>query len=353
VLIKVRYSVKDMLLWTRQETFLFLVYALGVTAAIELGGLDYLYVPWAPVAVVGTAVAFIVGFQNNAAYGRIWEARKIWGGVVNESRSFGMKVLDFVTDEHAKDPVSDDELQQHRKTLIYRHMGWLTALRHAMRQPRKWEEFDSHTTNREWSEAACIPERRATLQDDLRRHIPEGECATIEARTNKAAAILNLQSRHLRELKEKGLVWEFAFLELENLLQQLFALQGKSERIKNFPYPRQYATLSFQFVWIFIILVPFAAVPEFAKMGKALAAANPAAADYFVWVAVPFSALISWLFHTMERIGRVGENPFEGTANDVPISTISRGIEIDLHEMLDEDKDEKPLQFPALRDVQM
>lgn len=55
----------------------------------------------------------------------------------------------------------------------------------------------------------------------------------------------------------------------------------------------------------------------------------------------------------MERIGRVGENPFEGSANDVPISTISGGIEIDLRQLLDEDAERIPEQFPEQYHVQM
>jgi len=58
-------------------------------------------------ALIGTAVAFVIGFQNNAAYQRIWEARKIWGGIVNASRTFGMLIQDFLTNEHA-DPRLDE-----------------------------------------------------------------------------------------------------------------------------------------------------------------------------------------------------------------------------------------------------
>ena len=79
----------------------------------------------------------------------------------------------------------------------------------------------------------------------------------------------------------------------------------------------------------------------------------PLISQYFIWAAIPFSVIVSWIFHTMERIGRAGENPFEGTANDVPISTISRGIEIDLRQMLDENDEMIPKQYPVLWDTQM
>ena len=135
-------------------------------------------------------------------------------------------------------------------------------------------------------------------------------------------------------------------MEPENLLDELFSIQGKSERIKNFPYPRQYATLGHLFVWIFLLLLPFGIIPEFAKIGANLEGNFIFLSPYFVWLAIPFCAAVSWVFHTMERIGRVGENPFEGSANDVPISTIARGIEIDLRQMLDEDDESIPVQFP-------
>jgi putative membrane protein len=154
-------------------------------------------------------------------------------------------------------------------------------------------------------------------------------------------------------LKQKGLVWEFSILELENNLEELFTLQGKSERIKNFPYPRQYATIGHYFVWIFILLLPFGVIPEFDKIGDKLMDDFPLISQYFIWAAIPFSVIVSWIFHTMERIGRAGENPFEGTANDVPISTISRGIEIDLRQMLDENDEMIPKQYPVLWDTQM
>ena len=149
------------------------------------------------------------------------------------------------------------------------------------------------------------------------------------------------------------MLWEFSFLDLESVLQEMLELQGKSERIKNFPYPRQYATLSYYFVWIFVLLLPFGIVPEFAKTGTDLLASFPDFGAHFTWVAVPFCTVVSWVFYTMERIGRVGENPFEGSANDVPISTISRNIEIELLHLLGVDESEIPEPFPEQHDVQM
>jgi putative membrane protein len=134
---------------------------------------------------------------------------------------------------------------------------------------------------------------------------------------------LALQSEHLRKLLEQGFIEDFRHMELEKMLIELYNQQGASERIKSFPYPRQYASLNLWFIKIFICLLPFGMLQEFEKIG----------ADY-VWLTIPFAALSGWIFTTMERIGETSENPFEGSANDVPITTISRNIEIDMQEML-------------------
>jgi putative membrane protein len=342
-----------MVLWTRWEIIGFLLFSMMITVLYQVLDFTFLKVPWTPVALIGTAVAFIVGFQNNSAYGRIWEARKIWGGIVNASRTWAMKTKDMISTEYAKDAVNLEDLYASKKAVVYRHIAWLTALRYAMRQPRKWEVFEEHQTNREWSKMIHIPERAIELKDELARYLNAGDLEYTMGKNNKAAAILFLQSGHIRDLKERGIIWEFSFLELENILQELFTLQGKTERIKNFPYPRQYATLSHLFVRIFLVLLPFAIIPEFSRLGESLANNFPMISSYFVWIGVPFCAVVSWVFHTMERIGRVGENPFEGSANDVPISTIARGIEIDLRQLLDEGDESIPEQFAEQYHVQM
>jgi len=353
MLTKVRYSVKDMIIWTRLETIGFLIFSILVVICYKHFEMEFLIVPWTPVALVGTAVAFMVGFQNNSAYGRIWEARKIWGGIVNTSRTWGMKLGDMISNEYASNPISEEELNEEKRKLVYRHIAWLTALRHTMRKTKKWEVFDQHKTNREWINIIYIPEYVTALKYDLMPYLSQEEINHVMSKTNPATALLYSQSKHIKELKEKGYLWEFSFLELENLLETMFTLQGKSERIKNFPYPRQYATLSHFFVWVFLFLLPFGIIPEFVKIGETIAENYALLGKYFVWLSVPFCVAVSWVFHTMQRIGTSGENPFEGTANDVPISTIARGIEIDLREMLGETKEEIPCQFPEHMHVQM
>ncbi|NNG09692.1 MAG: hypothetical protein HKM92_05945 [Arenibacter sp.] len=344
------YRLMDMAKWTRFETILFiLIISIWVSIYYFLD-MHWFRIPWTPMALIGTAVAFVIGFQNNAVYDRIWEARKIWGGIVNTSRTLGVFVQDYLTDEHTGGEVSQETIKNEARVLTYRHIAWMTALRHAMRKSKGWETTSKHKTNQEWG--IRPPEKNISLEEDLKKYLSQTDMEYVMGKDNHQTALLYLQSHHLRKLKEKGIVWEFSFLELQGLIKELFTLQGQTERIKNFPYPRQYATLNHYFMWLLLLLLPMALVPQFIEIGNDMAANYPVLGNLFIWFSIPIYVTVAWIFHTMERIGRTGENPFEGTSNDVPISTISRGIEIDLRQNLGEDKNEIPLQFPVDHGVQ-
>jgi putative membrane protein len=318
------YSIKEFLVWTRREIFFLLVVAVVPTVLYAVAGWKWLAIPWLPIALVGTAVAFIVGFKNNASYERMWEARRAWGGIVNASRAWGILVKDYVTNRHAHTPLQENELRAAHRRLIYRHLAWLTALRFQLREPRDWESMNkAHAA--EYRRKYSVHEQESDLHDELKKFLTDDELRYVEEKKNKAAQIISLQSQRLRELLDLGLIEDFRHMELEKTLVEFYNHQGVCERIKNFPYPRQFATLNLFFVKLFVLMVPFGMLQEFDKLGVRL-----------VWLNIPFSALVSWIFISLEKIGEATENPFEGGANDIPITALSRNIEIDLKEMLDE-----------------
>ncbi len=319
-----KFSIREVVFWTRREIFWFLLIAAVPTLLYDLMGWDFITIPWLPIALVGTAVAFLVGFKNNATYDRLWEARKIWGGIVNTSRTWGIMSKDYVSNSHNPDPVSEEELEAIRKRLIYRHMAWLTALRFQLRQSKPWESIHKKH-NKEYRQLYYVQEQDDPIEPELEKFLTKEEMEKVLKAKNGGTQILALQSQDLRQLMERKLIDDFRHMEMENILKEFFTLQGKCERIKNFPYPRQFATINLYFVWIFIVLVPFGMIQEFQKLG-----------EHFVWLTVPFSAMVAWVFHTMEKIGEATENPFSGGANDVPMTSLSRTIEIDLREMLGE-----------------
>lgn len=349
-----------MTLWTRRNIYKFIIIATIPTIMYAVFNWKFIHLPWLPIALVGSALAFIISFKNNASYGRLWEARKVWGGIVNTSRSFTIMVNDYITNEHAQNKLTELELARIRKELVMRHVAWMTSLRHALRAPKPWEMSSINSSDLEYMKDVKLNERIYSLEEELEGYLSAEEKKYVLSKTNKQAACLNLQSKQLRKLKEKGLIWEFSFLEMESQIVELFTLQGKLERIKNFPYPRQFATLNLYFIWIFILLLPLGIINVFDGIGKEILESYDTAplyveyiANYFVWLSIPFSVIVSWIFHTMERIGEVSENPFEGIANDVPITTMSRGIEIDMRQMIDDDPELIPGPIPEQKGIQM
>lgn len=321
-----RFKLSEVVYWTRRDIYTFIVFSTIVTSLYFFFEIKWLVLPWVAIALIGTATAFIVGFKNTQTYNRLWEARQIWGAIINSSRAWAILVKDTVRTDKK-------EIQE----LIYRHLAWLTALRYQMREPRVWENTELKS-NKEYSRFFKVPEKETPLEEELRKFLSEDEQKYVLSKKNRATQIISLQSAHLKKLRENSRVNEFDFTELEKMLTTLYDHQGRSERIKNFPYPRQFATINTMFTRLFIGLLPFGILQEFAKLSETLGA-------YFVWVTVPCSVVVAWVFHVMDRIGEATENPFEGSANDVPISNICRTIEIDLREMLDE-KDIPPAITP-------
>ena len=357
--IKPEYSIKIILLWIRRYIYFFFLLSIVPVILYDFMGLKWLYLPWLPIGLIGTSLAFITGFKNNASYERLWEARKIYGGIVNASRLLATMVNDFITNEFVKIERTDDDFFKIKKIIIMRHIAWLTSLRYALRTKKPWETTVVRKSDKEQMEMIKVKEQEHTLQEELDGYLNEEEKEFVLNMSNKQTACLNLQSKYFKELKLEGLIDSFRHMEFKNIIGELFTLQGKVERIKNFPYPRQFATLNLFFIWIFMILLPFGLMHEFHEIGLSLAkdentdSINHLIAENFVWMTIPISMIISWVFILMERVGDVSENPFEGTRNDVPITTISRAIEIDIREMIGDDIKNIPNPQPNNGDTEM
>jgi len=301
-----------------------------VTIVHEFFHFSWFNIPWLPVSIIGTAVAFYVGFKNNQAYDRLWEARKIWGAIINSSRAWGATVKNFVGNQFTDKNYSDTELHAIHQKLMYRHIAWLYTLRNQLLIPTSWEHVSQskHIANH----AKNMMERIGVglfkdhiTEEELKFFLPEDEYERLINYKNTATQIIDQQSQHLAELRASDLIDDFRQMELQKLLYDFYVHQGKCERIKKFPLPRQYAGMSIIFVGIFIFLLPFGMVSAFHDLGEAGA-----------WISIPFSVLVAWIYLVMELVGDYSENPFEGLSNDIPMLSLCRVIEIDLREMLGE-----------------
>jgi len=314
------YRLSEFVVWTRREIYILLAWGLVPVGLYQLLGLKWLAIPWTVAGLIGTATAFIVGFKNTQTYNRTVEAQQVWGAILNASRAWAVMSRDFLKN-------GDDARQ-----LVMRHIAWATALRYQLRKPRLWESMHG-SANAEYQAFYSIPEREAPLESELAKYLSADELAYVLAAKNKPTRLLGLQSRALKASYESGAIPINFFVEMEKGIKEFFDYQGKSTRIKNFPYPRQYAIISTIFVRAFCVLLPFGLLKEFDALNLVT---TGWLRGYMIWFVVPFSAVISWMYMALMQVGESTENPFEGNANDVPISQISRMMEIEMRDLLGE-----------------
>jgi ion channel-forming bestrophin family protein len=307
-----KVSLKTVWLFGRKNILKMLILSTIVVSIYHFFNFTILAIPFLPVATIGTAVAFYVGFKNNQAYERLWEARVLWGGISNVSRTLTASFISLV----------DDKAQ--KRDFLNRHIIYINLLRLQLRKTIPW------ATNKEDYHKKLVSASEELKEFDIavaalfekldKKEIFE----KVKHKENIANYTLKVQFSVVTKLKREKLIDDYEHSDLTKLLGELFNLQGNCERIKSTPLFRQYSLFSRMFIELFIFLLPFSLLSEMSKINV-----------YGVWLVIPFSILISWVFMTMEQIGESSENPFDNGSNDTPISAICRNIEIDILEMLD------------------
>ncbi|WP_069266926.1 bestrophin family protein [Paraburkholderia nodosa] len=314
------YKLSEFLYWTRRQIYALAIWGTLPVILFRFCNIEWLSVPLTIVVLLGTATSFIVGFKNVQTYNRAMDAQDIWTGIVSASRRWGQLARDF----------PDDEIVSRR--LIERHLAWLTTLRYSLRSPRVWESMNKGF-NAEYRRHYRVPEWELSLKETLHRYLPASDTALALNAPNAATALLNTQGACLQKLHTAGKLNLSFYLELQRALGDFVALQAKAERLKDFPYPRQYATVSTLFVRFFCLLFPFGLLHEFDKLNDSVSGFMH---GNMIWLVVPCSVAVSWMYTSLEQVGESTENPFEGSANDVPISTLCVQIERELRSLLGE-----------------
>lgn len=244
--------------------------------------------------ILGTVLAFFIGFNNNQAYDRWWEARKIWGSLVNNSRSFAREILTFVN------PKDSPEITQLKHKIIKRHIAFLYSLKIKLRE---------------------------TEDDNLYKYISPEELEELAQHSNQYNGILLLQSEDITHLYNNGHIDGFQLIELNKMLTSFSDDMGKSERIKKTIFPTIYNFYSNYFILIFIYCVTM-------TIGNSIG----------FW-AIIFGTLIGYIFYTIQAIGKMLVNPFDNNNHmGVSLDSITRTIEINLLEMISAPNVPKPIE---------
>jgi putative membrane protein len=255
----------------------------AIAAAYVWAGWKWLALPDIPVSVFGGVIGVIAGFRNASAYARWWEARTIWGGIVNHSRSFAREVLTMIAGP-------EGEADRLRRRLILLQVAWVHALRNHLRGTPPW--------------------------DDLSGLISEEEMQRWKTEPNLPLAIHQRIADLVAGCYASGWIDTIRWASLDRTLSALADCHGASERIKNTPMPRMYDHFIRLFIDIYCVLLPLGMV-------ESLRLLTPVG-----------STLVGFMFLTLDQIGRDLENPFENLPHDIPLSSMSRTIEINLRQLL-------------------
>ncbi len=306
-----------------------LLWAAIVYGLYVVSDLEWMRIPFQPLSVMGIAVSFYVGFKNNSSYDRFWEGRKIWGGIVNESRSWASGVLCYVLPDD-----DSEEAQRIRRELVYRHLAWINALRLQLRSTSRFHDRPARGTRKRLE--AHGEHMRNDWDRELSPFLSKAELEQTHGEVNAATHLVHRNGKQLAGLLTSQRMELFHQVALMDILRMLYTLQGKAERIKKTPFPRQYAEFSRLFTRAYVFFVPFGLLDVFHEH---LPAGVPTLAQ-LPWV-VPYlvaAFIIGWMFLTMEGVGDASEDPFERSMNDVPMNALCRVIERDLRQMLREDE---------------
>ena len=314
------YKFTEFVFWTRRSLYWLIALNVALVTLYQVCGLKWLAVPWSVIFLLGTTVALTAGFKNTQTYNRLWEAQQVWASITGMSRLWGAMARDYVGDDNDA------------RRLVYRHLAWLTALRYQMRDSKAWETFNK-ASNVEYRKHYDVPERERALEAELVKYVSPEEKNRILVATGKPTEVLSLQSEALKTLLDAGRIPTGSFVELQKILREFHDQQAKSERLKNYPYPRQYAIINVIFVRILCLLLPLGMIDLLVPMNEVVGGVF---AGRMAWLAIPLSVLVSWMYASLDQVGESSANPFEGGANDIPISQICTSIEVDLRQLLGE-----------------
>ncbi len=282
-------NLKRMVGYVGLPVLLLLSWDVLIVVAFELLHWQWVGSKSIPLALYGSAIGIVVGFRNNSAYGRWWEARGLWGAIVNNSRSLARQIC---TTMRAHKPEETKVVEAAQREIVYLQIAFTHALRQQLRG------LDPLV--------------------DLAPLLPAGMLNTLSNENNVSLTLQRHIGTLLREARRQGWIETLEWQTMDRSLDDLMDAQGGCERIKNTPMPKQYDFFPMLFVQIYCLLLPIGMVESLG------------------WFTPIGSTLVGFMFVALDKIGRDLEDPFDNSIYDVPMTAITRTIEINLRQLLGE-----------------
>lgn len=271
----------------KKEILLVTIYSVAIAVVYQLFHFTRISIPIAVPTILGTVISLLLAFKSNQAYDRWWEARILWGSIVNDSRSFTRQLLTFVD------------------TGVDAEAGRLFVERMAKRQIS-------------WAYSLSRHLRRKNVLGGISGYISEEDHEALKRYDNVPMALLELQAQDIRNAHKLGWLNDFQQVELDKTLTRFSNHMGGCERIKNTVFPSTYSVYIHFSLLLFIMLLPFGLI------------------EFFGLVEIPLVIAISCSFFLIEKMAIHLQDPFENKPTDTPTTAISRTIDNDIRQMLKE-----------------
>jgi putative membrane protein len=280
MLLNKRISIADFLSTIKYDILLITAYAIAIGYLDRYGVFNDVSIPIGVTSVFGTAVALLLGFRTNQSYDRWWEARSVWGAIVNDSRSLVRQALLFYKRDH---PLFEEKI----KRIAQRQIIWCYALGEALRKLPFSERVNSFIEKEE-----------------------------IPASQNIPNAILLEHAKDISNALDEKLINEFQQVQMDTTIVRLCDSMGKCERIKNTVFPRAHSMLIHTIIYVFATMLPFG-LP-----------------DDFPWVEIVLTIVIPVIFIAIEKTSILMQDPFENKPMDTPVTDLAQTIEINIKQMI-------------------
>jgi len=244
--------------------------------------------------LMGTSISLLLAFNINQSYDRWWEARKIWGAIVNDSRSLIMQVACFVRDQDER-PASGVI-----KQMALRQIAWCYALGQTLR-----------------GRTPLTKEQHSLLtEDDLR---------FVLTQKNQPLGLLMRHQLDVGAFHEHGQINDFQQVQLDTTLVRLCDAMGRAERIKSTVFPVTYRLYVHYSLYLFLVTLSIALV------------------DTVGVLEIPILALFASSFFLIEKTALHMQDPFNDLPTDTAMTAIARTIEVNLRQLIDDNDVPPPL----------
>lgn len=266
--------------------------ACAVTVANDRYHLIHTTLTPLPFTLIGFALGIFLGFRTNSSYDRFWEGRRLWGQLVNETRTFARQTLVYLAVAVEPSPATSEQAREYRTLLVRRTIAFVHALRMHLRDGLEWNQ--------------------------LARYLPDGEIESLRTHRNVPFAILQNTATHLRAASQAGLIHTYHLPVLDQSLSDFTDIQGGCERIKQTPIPHSYTVLIHGIVALYCFGLPFGLVDTL-----------------HIWTPT-VTLIVSYAFLGLDAVGDEIEDPFGSDVNDLPLSALCNTIEINLLQAIGE-----------------